>query len=1837
MTLLNRIISSVDPDVLTGDSIDIRQYIKIKSIPGGTLNDCSYINGIVFRKNVSHKKMLVNKRKKNPRILLLSSGIEFHKQNSNFKLLSMDMLIEQEEKFLQIIIEKIMLLKPDIIVVGKSISRYAQELFNNYNVVIFQNVKEVVLERLARMTSGILLPSIDHIMLQQYGEECLGTCKYFDIINVQDNPEKDINSTKILRTKVARGSSYVYFSGCPESLGCSIILRGDNDRKILKVMKRILRFISMVAYHLRLEISYYHDRRAVLPYELIETNYEDDDELVEDSDSKIENHKYNIEEKHIKNITNNFNEEDIFDSDDEEDLSDSEEIVDDENEEDEIKHLTGYEDSSDIDDNGLEVRPDSNPIIFSFIDNNPSLKSLKFRNSLSTSLDIDCNLPYRNELYGTHLFRTKNLNRPNIDSHQTLLISSILMGDVNPYTNIPTQKTPADLKGIKFYTKHDVALGYFLIENCFQLTQLNRNPTVHKSIEQNMSFVHRSGRIDISVQKIPDRINTSTSSNVTSSTSMNSIPSSVQRPSLISESLSTEPQTPSQSTTKNADKDSTSNDLLTKIVSSSEFQNHLQQLQQQQKEFQQQHQQLLLQQVYPISIDSSASTNIQSTNPSATVSSPYHTPIYFSSYCKRCSKLVVPPSLLSSDTWKLSFGKFLEISLYNASAKCTNSKCFHSIRDDHVALFHIGGIPSAIHISTEEEIAGSSVGLTSNLTSGSGIIVAFSYHPVHPYSLNIRRFVEFPSEFYNKHNNLILATLPEKHTVLIEEFRVSVVKVMEVIQEVMMMMKKSMLMRNIDLILVSTAMQMMKIDLVLSSYIFYEILYRVYLSIKAERIKSKGETSEGQEPLDPNDECMLNDLERVKVLLDEKKKNVINDMRVMLLLGLNNINNLLSSQPLTTRTTIPVRIDEDKEEEPSQDQEEEFPKNDDESVSSSSTMPTTSLSFEDFPTELVTKLLEERLEKILSNFNFENSGKFPTVLYRDVFLSARHWNAHLEIVHKFLESSKAYAINLLQHQHNQSASIATAELEEHEEDYHISKRQLVDLLASDFEKFPQSLELLIYFDKSAKLLVKEMTSSLRNNSVVSSARRTESSASDVSSLPNFSVDHVNSIELAINAPVEYDNSGSFSYNSSLNLESLSFSDSIISSVKGRWKQNLLKTVMDYGFKPSDAAFNHIYQSTVAPTSSNKMGKVSKAIARLLNNVGGNLNNDDHKHNQVHLDEFGYGRLGLKPGSNGEVIAVNEDVFASIIAYSISSSEYLYDLQESIKNDLNEDNESVSAQFRDSNVNMSSDGTPDISQDTNRKRLQSGGSILSDCDEVSDEEDGSDDDDVENVSSNVNDYGNLMKKFNNHDESTAPIPSVSSFRLFDSQNEEVNSPSKTLTPSVSENQETKLPSQPSTTPLVSSHSNQVNSPTHHTISPTLTQTHSIRHTINPNEKQLISQDKSNIRVRFDDYDDNGNVICKFNCQIFWAKQFEALRHCFFIEDKTTAASSPAFPLDHTSPTRESYIRSLALSASWATQGGKSGASFAKTLDDRLVIKVISKVELQMFLDFAPAYFEYMAKAYYHNLPTVLCKVLGIYTIKSDNKETGKKTSENIVVMENIFYQRNITKTFDLKGSSRTRYSEIIGPKFDSYDTLIAKRRFCRNKLREINDKIAKLFINKQTEINKKVINKKELKKLLNKNEKKKLRDLIQKKNILLKNNMNINHVSSHSQVLLDDNLMEYTSGKPFPLKHRAKLFFNKAVQNDTLFLSIVNVVDYSILVGFDENSSQLVVGIIDFLRQYDIIKKMERVGKGSVGMLTGQAEPTIIQPTNYRRRFTLALDKYFMAVPDKWVQYDANNQ
>jgi 1-phosphatidylinositol-3-phosphate 5-kinase len=118
-------------------------------------------------------------------------------------------------------------------------------------------------------------------------------------------------------------------------------------------------------------------------------------------------------------------------------------------------------------------------------------------------------------------------------------------------------------------------------------------------------------------------------------------------------------------------------------------------------------------------------------------------------------------------------------------------------------------------------------------------------------------------------------------------------------------------------------------------------------------------------------------------------------------------------------------------------------------------------------------------------------------------------------------------------------------------------------------------------------------------------------------------------------------------------------------------------------------------------------------------------------------------------------------------------------------------------------------------------------------------------------------------------------------------------------------------------------------------------------------------------------------------------------------------------------------------------------------------------------------------------------------------------------------------------------------------------------------------------------------------------------------------------LLDGDFLEFTLGRPMPMHDRANAVFHMSILNDTLFLSIINVLDYSILVGIDEEKMELVVGIIDFMRQYDILKQMERVGK-SLPMVVGSEAPTIIQPPLYKARFTNAMERYFMTVPSKWT-------
>ena len=50
-------------------------------------------------------------------------------------------------------------------------------------------------------------------------------------------------------------------------------------------------------------------------------------------------------------------------------------------------------------------------------------------------------------------------------------------------------------------------------------------------------------------------------------------------------------------------------------------------------------------------------------------------------------------------------------------------------------------------------------------------------------------------------------------------------------------------------------------------------------------------------------------------------------------------------------------------------------------------------------------------------------------------------------------------------------------------------------------------------------------------------------------------------------------------------------------------------------------------------------------------------------------------------------------------------------------------------------------------------------------------------------------------------------------------------------------------------------------------------------------------------------------------------------------------------------------------------------------------------------------------------------------------------------------------------------------------------------------------------------------------------------------------------------------KPLYLREHSKKLLHESLFNDTLFLARHNVMDYSLLVGFDEEKHELVVGIV----------------------------------------------------------------
>lgn len=227
-----------------GEDMDVRRYVKIKKIPGGSPSDSEYVDGAVITKNVAHKQM--SRLQRNPRVMLVTFPLEFYRVEGQY--MHFGQIVRQEKEYLGNLASRIAALRPHVVLVEKSVSRLALDALAKHNIAVARTVKPSAVQFVARMTQADVFSSMDRLAL----EPRLGHCSKFRI-QTYDHP-----------LIPGRRKTYMRFEGCSRDMGCTIILRGG-DIDTLRRIKKVTRFLTFIVRNLKLETHLWKDSVITVP------------------------------------------------------------------------------------------------------------------------------------------------------------------------------------------------------------------------------------------------------------------------------------------------------------------------------------------------------------------------------------------------------------------------------------------------------------------------------------------------------------------------------------------------------------------------------------------------------------------------------------------------------------------------------------------------------------------------------------------------------------------------------------------------------------------------------------------------------------------------------------------------------------------------------------------------------------------------------------------------------------------------------------------------------------------------------------------------------------------------------------------------------------------------------------------------------------------------------------------------------------------------------------------------------------------------------------------------------------------------------------------------------------------------------------------------------------------------------------------------------------------------------------------------------------------------------------------------------------------------------------
>ena len=200
-------------------NVEVKRYAKIEKIPGGTLDECRVLNGVMLNKDVTHPGMRRSIR--NPRVLLLDCPLEYKKAESQTNMemsreTDMTDALQQEITEIAQMCSNILKWKPDVVVTEKGVADLTQHFLLEGGVSVLRRARKTDNNRIARVTGARIVNRPEEIQDSDIGTRC----GLFEVRKYGDE-------------------YFAFFEECNKPSACSILLRGGSKDSLNELERNL--------------------------------------------------------------------------------------------------------------------------------------------------------------------------------------------------------------------------------------------------------------------------------------------------------------------------------------------------------------------------------------------------------------------------------------------------------------------------------------------------------------------------------------------------------------------------------------------------------------------------------------------------------------------------------------------------------------------------------------------------------------------------------------------------------------------------------------------------------------------------------------------------------------------------------------------------------------------------------------------------------------------------------------------------------------------------------------------------------------------------------------------------------------------------------------------------------------------------------------------------------------------------------------------------------------------------------------------------------------------------------------------------------------------------------------------------------------------------------------------------------------------------------------------------------------------------------------------------------------------------------------------------------------